>query len=204
MIKSLLLYVKAIWKEIKLFIKRLKDKKEPFILEMTGEPGLSSSTKHKIIEWRNKERKTIDQDEQDYIKDSQEYLGEVYLKLANGINWDVNKELLYRKDIVNWDRRDYWQPSWATEYLRTGDCEDYAILKYRIMRECGFPDNRIGIILIKGHAFAALLEPENDDFFILDNGSISYFMKKASETLPYDDREIVCGFNLFNIWGYTK
>lgn len=49
------------------------------------------------------------------------------------LNAQVNWALSYKDD----GKRDYWQTPEETELLKSGDCEDYAILKLAKLRELG-------------------------------------------------------------------
>jgi predicted transglutaminase-like cysteine proteinase len=53
----------------------------------------------------------------------------------------------YIEDPTNWGRDDYWEA--PSEFLvRSGDCEDYAIIKYFSLRELGFADDEMRIVVI--------------------------------------------------------
>ncbi|MGE4296762.1 MAG: transglutaminase-like cysteine peptidase [Desulfovibrionaceae bacterium] len=78
----------------------------------------------------------------------------------------------YRLDTENWGRADYWAA--PGEFIaRSGDCEDYSIIKYYALKELGFTPMNLRIVALKdsirgiGHAVLAVyLE---DDAYILDN-----------------------------------
>lgn len=54
----------------------------------------------------------------------------------------------YVEDIVNWGRRDYWEAPY--EFLqKSGDCEDYAIIKYMTLRQLGVPADDMRILVVK-------------------------------------------------------
>ncbi len=80
----------------------------------------------------------------------------------------------YITDIKNWRKNDYW--AIPQEFIRkSGDCEDYAIIKYYTLLELGQPDETMRIVVLKdtlrklGHAVLAV--KEGDRVFILDNVS---------------------------------
>jgi predicted transglutaminase-like cysteine proteinase len=53
----------------------------------------------------------------------------------------------YIEDPTNWGIDDYWEA--PSEFLvRSGDCEDYAIIKYFSLRELGFSDDEMRIVVI--------------------------------------------------------
>ena len=55
----------------------------------------------------------------------------------------------YRSDIDLWGKSDYWAS--AMEFIErgAGDCEDYAIGKYAILRALGVPDERLAITYVR-------------------------------------------------------
>lgn len=54
----------------------------------------------------------------------------------------------YVEDIVNWGRKDYWEAPY--EFLqKSGDCEDYAIIKYMTLRQLGVPADDMRILVVK-------------------------------------------------------
>jgi len=58
------------------------------------------------------------------------------------LRW-VEKNIVYESDQDNWDLPDYWQTAEETINLKTGDCEDGAILIYVLARLKGIPFNRL-------------------------------------------------------------
>lgn len=78
----------------------------------------------------------------------------------------------YIEDIVNWKKEDYWAAPF--EFLkRSGDCEDYAIIKYMTLRELGIDADRMRIIVVRDTfrrlAHAVLGVDVNGRVYILDN-----------------------------------
>ena len=55
----------------------------------------------------------------------------------------VRKNIKYVPDSTQWNMSEYWQTAEETESLRTGDCEDGAILMYVLARLKGIPANRL-------------------------------------------------------------
>ncbi|MDR2743759.1 MAG: transglutaminase-like cysteine peptidase, partial [Desulfovibrio sp.] len=54
----------------------------------------------------------------------------------------------YKEDIVNWGTEDYWEI--PAEFLqRSGDCEDYAIIKYFTLKELGIPPEDMRIVVVR-------------------------------------------------------
>ncbi len=78
----------------------------------------------------------------------------------------------YRSDLELWKKSDYW--AIPEEFLRrSGDCEDYCIVKYFTLRELGIPadDMRLVVVTetIRGTPHAVLLVFDGQEAFILDN-----------------------------------
>jgi len=82
-------------------------------------------------------------------------------------------ETRYVADDVNWAVPDYWATPF--EFLRKagGDCEDYAIAKYMMLRELGIPADDVRIVVLKdlklGVDHAVLAVYINGTPFILDS-----------------------------------
>lgn len=86
----------------------------------------------------------------------------------------------YILDIDNWGISDYWEiPSEFIEF--SGDCEDYAIIKYYTLRTLGFKADELRIVILKdtirNGAHAVLATYFKDEILILDNLS----------TMPLED-----------------
>lgn len=87
------------------------------------------------------------------------------------VNQALN-QVRYIQDIVNWGIEDYWAT--PLEFLiRNGDCEDYAIAKYMMLRELGW-DTSDMVIAISHDASLNLLHSilavnANSTTYILDN-----------------------------------
>jgi predicted transglutaminase-like cysteine proteinase len=78
----------------------------------------------------------------------------------------------YRSDLANFHKSEHWAS--PLEFLaRSGDCEDFAIFKYALLRHLGMPADSLRIVLLRrkadglGHAvLAAYLD---NKIYILDN-----------------------------------
>ena len=78
----------------------------------------------------------------------------------------------YKEDIVNWHQQDYW--AIPDEFLKkSGDCEDYSIIKYFTLKELGIPPENMRIVVVRdtvrNFAHAVLAVYDNGDAYILDN-----------------------------------
>jgi predicted transglutaminase-like cysteine proteinase len=78
----------------------------------------------------------------------------------------------YREDSANYGRRDYWATP-LEFFRRSGDCEDYAIVKYVTLRQLGFAaeDLRVVVVrdVVRDLAHAVLAVYLDDQVYILDN-----------------------------------
>lgn len=81
----------------------------------------------------------------------------------------------YIEDNINWGMEDYWET--PREFIDiSGDCEDYAISKYYLLRAVGFSPEDLRIIILEdlnlgGIIHAVLGVYINDVLYILDNQS---------------------------------
>lgn len=80
----------------------------------------------------------------------------------------------YITDQKNWGKEDYWAS--PSQFLKkSGDCEDYAIIKYFTLRELGFPAESMRIVIVRdtllneGHAVLAV--KTGGTIYVLDNQS---------------------------------
>lgn len=78
----------------------------------------------------------------------------------------------YRADGENYGRSDYWAS--PLEFLaRSGDCEDYAIIKYVSLRELGVPMAELRVVVLQDTvrelAHAVLAVQDGERTVILDN-----------------------------------
>jgi predicted transglutaminase-like cysteine proteinase len=54
----------------------------------------------------------------------------------------------YVSDTVNWQSADHWEP--INEFLaKGGDCEDYAIAKYAMLRALGLPAKQMRLLIVE-------------------------------------------------------
>lgn len=95
----------------------------------------------------------------------------------------------YRPDVENYGRSDYWAS--PLEFLRrSGDCEDYAIIKYVSLRQLGFPADRLRVVVVRDVvreiAHAVLAVYLDDDVYILDNLSRAVLAQaEVTRYVPY-------------------
>jgi predicted transglutaminase-like cysteine proteinase len=114
------------------------------------------------------------------IKDDEELLDSVN---AFFNDWE------YIVDMENWNVSDYWEI--PREFLEmSGDCEDYAIIKYYTLKKLGYDTNKLRIVILKdvvrNGAHAVLAVYKNDSVYILDNlSTIALTDDLLTQYVPY-------------------
>jgi predicted transglutaminase-like cysteine proteinase len=106
-------------------------------------------------------------------------------RLGN-LNRAVNLAVKYTTDPRKHGIPDHWATPFDTLESGTGDCEDYAIAKYALLRALKWPASQLRIVLVWDgrsrdyHAVEATLLTR--DWLILDNGTL---VISAANKLPY-------------------
>jgi predicted transglutaminase-like cysteine proteinase len=105
---------------------------------------------------------------QDKIKALQ---GKSLTEQMTGIN-DYANAYPYRNDIDIWGLSDYWES--PKEFLaRSGDCEDYSIIKFFSLRALGVPNDRLRLVVVqdtvRNIAHAVLAVYDGSQVYILDS-----------------------------------
>lgn len=84
---------------------------------------------------------------QPWIAWAQGLRGQSATERLNAINARVNQRLRYVIDQVADGVPDYWQSPLETVMRGTGDCEDYAILKYYLALQAGIPHEDLAVVV---------------------------------------------------------
>lgn len=97
--------------------------------------------------------------------------GQDRLSQVRALNRFANR-IPYKSDRDTWGRSDYWAS--PLEFLRrTGDCEDYVILKYHSLRQLGIPASDMRMVVVqdtvRNLAHAVLVILVDGDVLVLDN-----------------------------------
>jgi predicted transglutaminase-like cysteine proteinase len=79
----------------------------------------------------------------------------------------------YIEDLPNWNKDEYWAT--AFEFLKkNGDCEDFSITKYMLLKAAGYPVENMRIFTVRlrnfgniGHAILVIYQ--GDKAWVLDN-----------------------------------
>ena len=89
------------------------------------------------------------------------------------VNALVNRLLTYREDSALHETGEYWASPTETLSHLAGDCEDFAILKYAILRDLGINDNDMRIVVLRDTAVrqfhAVLTVRHKGQWLVLDN-----------------------------------
>lgn len=79
----------------------------------------------------------------------------------------------YDSDIKAWGQSDYWSPLSAFVVRGKGDCEDFAIAKYTLLRSLGVAGADLRLIIVsenkRGQLHALLSVRQGSDWLLLDN-----------------------------------
>lgn len=95
------------------------------------------------------------------------------LEMLRDVNAAVNRAIAFRSDDLVWGAQDYWASPAETAAKGAGDCEDFAIAKFGMLRALGVPSSMMRIAVVKdlrkniGHAL--LVVRAGDVSWILDN-----------------------------------
>ncbi|MGB0712335.1 MAG: transglutaminase-like cysteine peptidase [Gammaproteobacteria bacterium] len=93
-------------------------------------------------------------------------------KQVDEVHQWINR-MQYEKDSATYGARDYWAARHESQEKDKGDCEDYAISKYYVLKKLGFPTSSLRIAAVKdtnlkiGHAI--LIVYLNGEVLVLDN-----------------------------------
>ncbi len=100
--------------------------------------------------------------------------GRARIEAANRL---VNGAIRYTSDLVQHGVLDQWSAPLATLASGRGDCEDYAIAKYVLLRESGVPQGDLRILLGRDRAaredHAVLAVKDGGSWIILDNRTMN-------------------------------
>lgn len=89
------------------------------------------------------------------------------------VNSWVNSHIAYKADEANYGQPDRWTAAAQTLHSGRGDCEDYAIAKYQILRELGIAEQDLFLVIGRDRAMradhAVLAVRVGSAYRILDN-----------------------------------
>lgn len=89
------------------------------------------------------------------------------------LNRRVNAMITYKTDSETFGVSDRWSAAHETMQRRTGDCEDYAVMKMWLLRQLGRNSADLFVVVVSGTEFsghhAVLAVRDGDDIVVLDN-----------------------------------
>ncbi len=124
-----------------------------------------------------------------------------FREMIEAVN-DFGNSHPYTPDTINWGIEDYWEAPY--EFLSiSGDCEDYAIIKYYSLRAAGIPASRLRIIVLQDfnlggviHAVLGVYDNEGR-LYILDNQ-----IRQVMPALRIFHYKPIYGINEEGWWAY--
>jgi predicted transglutaminase-like cysteine proteinase len=87
------------------------------------------------------------------------------------VNARVNHEVRPQSDLAHYGVEDYWDMPFENG-SKTGDCEDYALEKRKLLISAGLPMNALSVALVRTawkESHAVLLVHTNNGDYVLDN-----------------------------------
>jgi len=93
------------------------------------------------------------------------------------VNRLINTSIRYMSDLAQHAAVDVWSAPLASLSTGRGDCEDYAIAKYVVLREAGVPEQDLRILLVRDRKVredhAVLTVRNGDKWSVLDNRTLA-------------------------------
>lgn len=127
-------------------------------------------------------------------------------KLAK-INDFINRRIRFDDDSSVWNQSDYWATPLETIGQNSGDCEDFAIIKYYSLKAAGVPPAKLRLVYVKArlngpagpylqaHMVLAYYPTPNAEPLVLDN-----LVPEIQPASQRGDLQPVFSFNSDAIW----
>jgi predicted transglutaminase-like cysteine proteinase len=134
----------------------------------------------------------------DFINENQQESDWNKLHLVNQF---ANRQVRFVSDREHWGQLDYWASPLESLGTGAGDCEDYSILKYFMLRAMGIPDDKLRLMYVRAlrqnepHMVLVYFENPQDYPLVLDN--LESDIRSASERT---DLKPVYSFNASGLW----
>ena len=116
------------------------------------------------------------------------------------VNKEVNTMLTWTKDQKLYGQSDYWAAPIQTLRHGRGDCEDFALLKYAILRALNVPDSRVYVTLVNDNGSSDSINHSMVIVNISDDDEAPRFIALDNEyDQPHEVASSIYSFyNLFN------
>jgi len=113
----------------------------------------------------------------------------------------ANREVAYASDDAHWGKNDYWATPLESLQTGAGDCEDYVILKYFMLRAMGVDEDKLRLMYVRAltqnepHMVLTYTEKPGQYPLVLDNINPKILpANKRSDLRP------VYAFNASGLW----
>lgn len=113
------------------------------------------------------------------------------LEIIRDINDFVNSNIEYGLDEDIYGKNDYWATPDETLSLKKGDCEDIAILKYKLLLNAGIPESSMNL------RYSKLISGAHIDLAVVTDGS-TYIMDSTEPRLLLESEMSNKGLLRFN------
>lgn len=123
----------------------------------------------------------------------------------HAVNQFFNRRIRFRSDFEVWGQEDHWATPLEVLQKAQGDCEDYAIAKYAVLRAAGMPVQQLRLVYVRAempgysraqaHMVLAYYAVPGAEPQILDN--LRPDVQPASER---KDLQPVFSFNSEGLW----
>lgn len=128
---------------------------------------------------------------------------------ADAVNEFVNRRVAFADDPDAWGQADYWASPLETLQRGRGDCEDFAIAKYFVLRASGVPVQRLRLVYVRAavggaaggsaqvipHLVLAWYPPGGGEPLVLDN-----LQRETAPASRRPDLSPVFSFNSDGLW----
>lgn len=131
-------------------------------------PIQNDKIKNKIIQFevlKSIAEKNKDKNAALNIKNLEFYLNNIStdsedLKIKK-VNNFFNEQYLYQEDQAVWNKVDYWSTPFEFLNKKSGDCEDFAVMKYLALIYVGVPQDKLKISYVRIHNKNSSLKDES-------------------------------------------
>lgn len=119
------------------------------------------------------------------------------------INRTVNRRIRYASDREVWGREDHWASPLELWLQGRGDCEDYAVAKFALLRAAGVPDDALRLTHVQAtrdgqrmaHLVLVVQEDAETEPLVLDN-----LIDEVRSAGQRPDLAPSFSFNLAGLW----
>jgi predicted transglutaminase-like cysteine proteinase len=127
------------------------------------------------------------------------------LDRLDAVNRYVNARVTFTDDRRQYRTADLWSSAAETLRRGRGDCEDYAIAKYQMLRSAGFADRDLYLVIVKDLVrradHAVLVVRSEGRMLLLDNGT-----DRIADAANAQDYRPMLSFTAGRVWthGYQR